>query len=168
MTTWAGNAERPRIVTPADGEVLGPPDGSTDRIIGPTEEATGHFSLVEHRLAPRALAAPLHLHTREDEWSYVLAGRVGALCGDEEIVAEVGDLVRKPRGEWHTFWNAGDEPARVLEVIAPGGLERLFRELASFEGELDPETLSGFAERYGSSVDFERTGSIIERHALRF
>ena len=58
-------------------------------------------------MSPRALAAPLHLHTREDEYSYILEGRMGALLGDEVVEAGPGDLVFKPRDQWHTFWNAG-------------------------------------------------------------
>jgi len=68
----------------------------------------GRLAVVEHVLGPRVLAAPLHLHTLEDEYSYVLEGRVGALLGDEEVFAGPGDLLFKPRGQWHTFWNAGD------------------------------------------------------------
>ena len=75
-------------------------------------EADGRFSLVEHPMSGRALAAPLHRHTHEDEYSYVLEGRVGALLGDEVLIASPGDLIFKPRNQWHTFWNAGDEPAR--------------------------------------------------------
>ena len=55
------------------------------------------FSLVEHPMSPRALAAPLRLHTREDEYSYILEGRMGALLGDEVVEAGPGDLVFKPR-----------------------------------------------------------------------
>ena len=40
-----------------------------------------------------------------------------------------GDLVHKPRNQWHTFWNAGDEPCRILEIISPAGFEEFFREL---------------------------------------
>ena len=89
-------------------------------------EAGERFSLVEHPMSPRALAAPLHLHTREDEYSYVLEGRLGALLGDEVVFGEPGDLVFKPRGQWHTFWNAGDTPARILEIISPAGFEQYF------------------------------------------
>jgi len=39
--------------------------------------------------------------------------------GDEVIEAGPGDLVLKPRGVRHAFWNPGDEPARVLEIISP-------------------------------------------------
>ena len=57
------------------------------------------------------LVAPLHRHTREDEYSFVLEGRMGALLGDEVVYAEAGDLAFKPGNQWHTFWNAGDSPA---------------------------------------------------------
>ena len=78
-------------------------------------------------MAPRALAAPLHRHTREDEYSYVVKGRMGALLGDDVVYAEAGDLVYKPRNQWHTFWNAGDEPCHILEIISPAGFERLLQ-----------------------------------------
>ena len=67
-------------------------------------------------MSPRALAAPLHLHTREDEYSFVLEGRMGALLGDDVVEAGPGDLVFKPPNQWHTFWNAGDVPCRILEI----------------------------------------------------
>src|SRR3712207_2620842 len=56
------------------------------------------FSLVEHPIAPRTLAAPLHVHEHEDEYSYVLAGEVGVQVGEQVAYARPGDLVCKPRG----------------------------------------------------------------------
>ena len=44
------------------------------------DETGGGFSLVEHPIPPRALGAPLHRHSREDEYSFVLEGRLGALA----------------------------------------------------------------------------------------
>src|SRR4030088_1012079 len=101
------------------------------------------FALVEHPMPPRALAAPLHRHSREDEYSYVIEGRMGALLGDQVLEADTGDLVFKPRGEWHTFWNAGDEPCRILEIISPAGFEQFFSELVDLGGvaEAQPEVL---------------------------
>src|ERR1700754_4936907 len=116
--------------------IVGPDAGKTGhlggigvRFMAWAAETGGGFSLVEHPMPPRALAAPLHRHTHEDEYSYVLEGRMGALLGDDVVYAEAGDLVHKPRGQWHTFLNAGDEPCRTLEIIAPGGFERFFAEL---------------------------------------
>ena len=107
-------------------------------------EAAQRFSLVEHPMSPHALAAPLHRHTREDEYSFVLEGRMGALLGDEVVEAGPGDLVFKPRNEWHTFWNAGDEPCRILEIISPAGFERFFSELVELGGPVKaaPEALA--------------------------
>ena len=83
-------------------------------------EATGgRFALIEHEIPPRALAAPVHVHEREDEYSFVLEGRVGVQIGEEDLVAGPGELVVKPRGIPHAFWNAGDETARLLELISP-------------------------------------------------
>jgi len=70
-------------------------------------------------MSARALAAPLHRHAREDEYSYVLHGKIGALLGDDVVMGKAGDLIFKPRNQWHTLWNAGDEPARILEIISP-------------------------------------------------
>ncbi len=156
-----------RVLGPLDGDIIGW-EGSTDRFMIEAEDSGEGFALVEHVLGPRMLAAPLHRHTREDEYSYVLEGRVGALLGDEEVFAEAGDLIFKPRGQWHTLWNAGDVPARILEIISPGGFEKLFRELGAYEGLSDPETLAAMAARYGSQADFERTLPIVERHGLAF
>ena len=80
---------------------------------------------------------------------------MGALLGDDVLEAGPGDLVFKPRGEWHTFWNAGDEPCRILEIIAPAGFERFFAELVELGGvaQADPEPFGALCERYGLEVD---------------
>ena len=132
------------------------------------EETGQGFSLVEHPMSPRALAAPLHLHTREDEYSYVLEGRMGALLGEEVVEAGPGDLVHKPRKQWHTFWNAGDEPCRILEIIAPAGFEKFFEELDAMGGaiEADPEELAALSGRFGLEMQPESVPGLLERFNL--
>jgi mannose-6-phosphate isomerase-like protein (cupin superfamily) len=132
-------------------------------------EAGDRFSLVEHAMSPRALAAPLHLHTLEDEYSFVLEGRMGALLGDEVVEARPGDLVFKPRNQWHTFWNAGDEPTRILEIIAPAGFEQFFRELSDMGGAIDadPHELTALGARYGHYFKLESVPELLERFGLR-
>jgi mannose-6-phosphate isomerase-like protein (cupin superfamily) len=131
-------------------------------------EAGQRFSLVEHPMSPRALAAPLHLHTREDEYSYVLEGRMGALLGDEVVEAGPGDLVHKPRNQWHTFWNAGDEPCRILEIIAPAGFEHFFEELVAMGGVLRaaPEAVADLSARYGLQMRPETVPDLVERFGV--
>jgi uncharacterized RmlC-like cupin family protein len=120
-------------------------------------------------MPPRALAAPLHRHNREDEYSYVLEGRMGALLGDDILEAGPGDLVFKPRGEWHTFWNASDEPTRILEIISPAGFERFFHELVDIGGvaQADPEELAALCERYEHDMQPDTVPELLERFNLR-
>src|SRR5690349_15228359 len=161
-------ATAPRIVGPDDGAAgfLGS-IGVRWMIDG--DEADQRFSLVEHPMSARALAAPLHLHTREDEYSFVLEGRMGALLGDDVVEAGPGELVFKPRNQWHTFWNAGDEPCRILEIIAPAGFELFFRELVELGGavQADPEALAELNARYGLEMQPETVPDLLERFNLR-
>ena len=164
--------------TTSSVKVVGPQDGTLGFLgsigvrwmIDGDETAGRGFSLVEHPMSPRALAAPLHRHTREDEYSFVLEGRVGALLGDDVVVGSQGDLIFKPRDQWHTFWNAGDEPARILEIIAPAGFERFFAELVALGGvsQAEPQVLAGLCARYGLELDPTSVPSLVERFGLRF
>ena len=161
----------PKIVGPRDGKAGSLGSIGVRFMIDTEETHAGGFALVEHPMPPRALAAPLHRHSREDEYSYVLEGRMGALLGEDVVYAEAGDLVHKPRNQWHTFWNAGDEPCRILEIIAPGGFEDFFDELvaAGLSAEPpEPESLAGLGERYGLEFDFESIPGLCERFGVTF
>ena len=159
----------PKIVGPRDGKAgfLG---SIGVRFMIDGDEAAERFSLVEHPLGPRALAAPVHRHNREDEYSYVLEGRMGALLGDAVVEAGPGDLVHKPRDQWHTFWNAGDEPCRILEIISPAGFERFFAELVDMGGVLNAgeQALTELCMRYELEMRPETIPGLVERFGLRF
>jgi mannose-6-phosphate isomerase-like protein (cupin superfamily) len=160
-------SQGPRIVGPEDGKAVDL--GSIGaRMMAWTEETGGGFSLVEHPMPPRRLAAPLHRHSREDEYSFVIEGRMGALLGDDVVIAEVGDLAFKPRDQWHTFWNAGDEPCRILEIISPGGFEHYFDELGAVlgGGEFDPAKLAELGAGYGLEFQPESVPKLCEEHGL--
>ena len=164
----AVNTSAPRIISPEDG-LAGFLGSIGVRFMIDGDETEQRFSLVEHPMSPRALAAPLHLHTREDEYSFVLEGRMGALLGDDVVEAGPGDLVFKPRDQWHTFWNAGDEPCRILEIIAPAGFERFFKELDAMGGALnaDPVELTELGERYGHYFKIDSVPDLLERFDLQ-
>jgi quercetin dioxygenase-like cupin family protein len=91
----AAGSGSPRVVGPDDGKVVDL--GSLGvRFMVRSEESGGGFALVEHPIPPRTLATPLHRHANEDEYSYVLEGRMGAQLGDDVVFAEAATLVFKP------------------------------------------------------------------------
>ena len=129
----------------------------------------GRFALIEHTIPPHALAAPVHTHLNEDEYSFVLSGRLGAMVRDEVIEAGPGELVVKPRGVPHAFWNAGDEEVRLLEMISPAGFESYFDELAPLfagGGPPDFEALAAIQARYALAMDPSSIGPLRERFGL--
>jgi len=156
--------------------VLGPGEGELVHLLAlgvrfmiDGETTDGAFSLVEHPLPPRALGAPLHTHRNEDEYSYVLEGRVGVQLGDEVVEAGPGELVFKPRGVPHAFWNAGDEPVRLLELISPAGFENYFREMAPLLAteQRDEAAIGEVLARYELDLDFGTVPALAQRHGLR-
>jgi mannose-6-phosphate isomerase-like protein (cupin superfamily) len=160
-------SQGPRNLGPEDGKAVDL--GSVGvRFMAWTEETGGGFSLVEHPIPPRTLVAPLHRHSREDEYSFVLEGRMGALLGDDVIYAEVGDLAFKPRDQWHTFWNPDDAPCRILEIISPGGFEHYFEELAAIMSPSAPdlEKVAELGARYGLEFEPESVPRLCEEHGL--
>ena len=115
-------------------------------------DSGGALAALEVTIPPRTLVKP-HNHSREDEFTVVLAGTVGARVGDMVVEAGAGASMVKPRGTPHAMWNLGPEPARVLEVVSPGGLEDYFEELAPVLREhAPPATYDALAERYGLTI----------------
>ena len=130
------------------------------------ELSDGRFAVVHHPLAPHALAAPLHMHHKEDEYSYVVNGTLGALLGGDVITAEPGTWVRKPRHQWHTFWNAGDQRCEIIEVISPAGFEDYFREVAAAWGDI--ETFAQINRKYSLDMRFDSVPDLCRRFNLIF
>ena len=161
--------ENVRIVRPGQGR-SGRLGGMGVRFMVSGDESGGGFALVEHPLKPHALGAPLHRHSREDEYSYVLEGRIGAMLGDQVIFGEPGDLIFKPRDQWHTFWNARDTEASLLEIISPAGFERYFGELVELflTGRSAPEVLAEVRSRYGLETDPSSIPRLVAEHGLIF
>jgi quercetin dioxygenase-like cupin family protein len=157
------------LVPPGAGELI-QIGGFGTRYRIPSSSTQGAAGIVEHTLEPGLLGAPMHRHSREDEISCVTAGELTIQIGDEVHTAGVGSVVLKPRGIFHTFWNAGGETARFLEVIVPGGFEGYFRELRALvpkELKPDPDAIAALAARYGLELDFESVPRLMQRHGVR-
>ncbi|WP_309125723.1 cupin domain-containing protein [Kocuria sp.] len=123
----------------------------TARTMLPTEVAEGRLSIVEHCLDPEEPGAPLHRHAQEDEYTVVVEGR-GVLLGEDVYEAGPGELVLKPRHQWHTFWNPVEDRCRLLKLICPAGGEQFFQDVGPFfphNAEPDFAGILGACERFG-------------------
>ena len=137
------------IVGPGEGEERGLGTiGVVFKLFG--EQTNGQVSIVEHPF-PVGACVPPHLHTREDEYSVVTEGEIGFRSGDREVVLGAGGYITKPRGETHAMWNAGEAPARMIEVISPAGFEHFFWAMSGLmeSGPPTPEEVAVLAEKYG-------------------
>jgi quercetin dioxygenase-like cupin family protein len=144
---------RLKVVQPGEGRSgqLLPGIGVAFKIGG--ADSGGALSIVEHPFEVGALVPP-HVHTREDEYSYVIEGEIGFRSEDQEVVLGPGGYIIKPRGEVHAMWNAGKTPARMIEVISPAGFEDFFGEVADMNdrGTFEFAAMAEMAERYGLSL----------------
>jgi quercetin dioxygenase-like cupin family protein len=93
-----------------------------------TGESTGEsLVLIENLTAPGG-GPPPHIHTREDEFFYVLDGSFEIRIGDEVHAVGPGGFAYVPRGTVHNFRNTAEAPSRILVGFTPGGIEGFFQE----------------------------------------
>jgi quercetin dioxygenase-like cupin family protein len=157
-----------KVVEPGGGRIgrLGPGVGVHFKIDG--EDTGGALSVVEHPFEVGALVRP-HVHTREDEISIVLEGRIGFRSEDQEVVLGSGGYIIKPRNQVHAMWNAGDTPARMIEIITPAGFEGFFRGFADLNdaGPIDLTRVAELAAAHGLPyADPPWLGDVIARYDL--
>jgi mannose-6-phosphate isomerase-like protein (cupin superfamily) len=159
--------ERPRfLIEVGGGDAIW--DGPIGTVIKVPESSTGGLlSVCEMPIAPGYMVPP-HTHADTDEWSYVLEGRVGARIADDEFTTGPGSWILKPRGLMHTFWNAGPEPARIIELMTPGRFESFFRRMTDLarRDELTDEVMEALAAEFKTTVSLEWVDELAGRYGL--
>lgn len=141
--------------------------GTTYKVL--SKFANGSVAVVEHTLEAKSLGAPVHKHTYEDETSYVLEGELSVIQNGEVRIVTPGEYIVKPRGIFHTFWNATDKTIRFIEIISPGGFEMYFAEMAPFFSQGHPpqvEKMKQVAIKYGLTTDPNAAKEIIQKYGL--
>lgn len=141
----------------------------TNRTLLHGDATGGRFSVVETRIEPKQSANPPHRNSREDMFLVVVEGRVGAQLGDEVFEAGPGELVRMPRGQWHCFWNAGEEPARAQVILSPAGYENSLEQMAQHIPEGAPpdmDAVTAIAQEAGVELDLPGWMDLIQRQGL--
>lgn len=158
----------PRVVRPEEAHHLSLYDVAFRYGVG-ADASDGALSMLEVTIPPRTLVKP-HLHTLEDEYTLILAGTVGARLGDETIESiPAGSWLVKPRSLGHAMWNTSEEPVRILEVVAPGGLERYFEQLAPVLTQRGPEwteRYAALADEFGLTILDDWTDELQEKYGI--
>lgn len=160
------------------------PDGSTfgDGIEnGPkvrSEHTNGQFCCQEFHMKPKTAGPPPHVHSELDEVMRVLEGSVHVLVGETVTELKAGDWHVRPHGIIHTFWNAGDVPARVIDMYPNQDLLSMFDEYVRIENKMksqgigmqSPEAsklVDELMKKYGITMYPEKFPPIIEKYGLK-
>lgn len=144
-----GDAARAIFLAPGQGEALSLV-GERVRVLADGRASAGRCLIFEETTPPGG-GPPLHRHSRDDEYFYVLQGRFAFVVDGARFTAEPGAFLCAPRGSTHTFRNTGATPGRMLILCAPAGLEAPFREADAAEraGAASPERLATIFARAG-------------------
>lgn len=86
------------------------------------------FALTEVVAGPDDMP-PLHVHRRDDETFYVLAGGLTVWVGSEIVEAGPGTCVHLPRNIAHTYRTAPEGSTRWLVISSPAGFEAVFEHM---------------------------------------
>ena len=145
------------FVGPNDGKALPNPIGGRMVVKVRDEDTGGGYSVHDNTIPPGSPGPLPHIHRNHDEAFYVLEGELTVRVGPRKIMAPAGSFVVVPRGAVHQPSNPGTEPARVLLIFSPAGMDHFFEEAA--EGRMplqaeptDPEVrekLAAFTQKYG-------------------
>jgi quercetin dioxygenase-like cupin family protein len=101
--------------------------GDVYRFLATGEDTDGKYALWE-ALVPPGGGPPPHVHSREEEGFYILAGEITFTINGARMVARTGMFANMPVGTPHSFKNESSEPAKMLISVAPAGLEQMFFE----------------------------------------
>ena len=161
--------ERSKIIlTPEDSVYLslGP---LSARMLITSEDSAARVGIIESPIEAGVLASPLHTHSKEDGWWFILEGSFAAQVGSENVEAGPGALVRAPRGIPHTYWNPGPGAARYLEIFSPGGLERYFEQIATLLAADPPDiqTILELPGEYGLELLWDSVAELQDKHGVR-
>lgn len=147
---WQDLSVKPIIYGPEEGEMIS---------LGPTrtrflaqQSDTEQLSVTDSVLAPGFPGPVPHRHEHTFDVFFVVEGTVTFRLEGETRELPAGSFVLVPPGNVHTFANPSDKPARLLNIMAPAGLEQYLKEVAAAAAKSgrppDPREMAGIAARY--------------------
>jgi quercetin dioxygenase-like cupin family protein len=136
MTTQTVNGNAFALAT-YEGRTLCPLDVlGTEVLVKLGNTDANGATAVFHQDVPPMSGPPLHRHSHEDEWFYVLDGEITFEIDGQRTVLCAGGSAFAPRGTAHTFKNFRDLSAKMLVMVTPGRFQQFFEDLSSLNAAL--------------------------------
>jgi quercetin dioxygenase-like cupin family protein len=131
------------------------------------QDTGGRMTLLEIPCDPSSVVAPVHTHTREDEYQLILEGEVGFELDGEVIHARAGDMIIQERDVPMAIWNPTDQPARLLVMFTPGGYDEYLKEVTPLIVAGDRAAMPAVWTKYGLDIDPSSIPRIMQQQGLR-
>jgi mannose-6-phosphate isomerase-like protein (cupin superfamily) len=161
---------KPLLVKQDEGERFSNPSSSfTGKLMG--HHTNGNLAALEITVNDGWLVGPPHLHQQTDEIMYVQEGTITMLVGTDVINIPAGSWHFRPRKIIHTYWNKSGKPAKIVELISPGGFEEYLKKLCSIyqqHGKIDASEVEKFIRNYDIEPRFDLLQPLIEKYGLKF
>ena len=128
-----------------------------------TADNNGAFDFVISKMR-RGTEPPPHIHSREDEFFYVLSGKIRVYVGGEVFSVTAGQCIFLPRRKPHA-WLIGSEEIHTIAVSTPGGfndaLNRLGTPAERMEVPADVDTVTY------ANADLTETINVFRQYGVR-
>lgn len=148
---------RPVALRPGEGPSVDNPVGGVLTFKVTSDQSGGELTAAETVAAP-AEGPPLHMHSNEVEFIYILEGTFRIRLGDELLDAAPGSFVFIPRGTPHTWRNIGAAAGRFFFGVIPAAtaFEEFFKRYARLPR--DQRGTEAFARLAGETKALEVLG----------
>jgi mannose-6-phosphate isomerase-like protein (cupin superfamily) len=135
------------------------------------EDTAGAFSVVEFRLDPVTLGAPLHVHHNEDLFLTVLDGELVIQIDEQAAAIKSNQSIKITRSTPFAVWNQSNHAVRFLEILQPAGFEQSFFELDeifSADQAVEYKAICALEMKYGLETDFQSIFELTEQYGLQY
>lgn len=148
-------------ITPAQTGLDGVAWNILGQVYVPKQITDDSFSW--HATFPEETFVPPHLHVGQDEYIFVIEGRIDLLLGDQRTSAGPGDLVRMPQGLPHAFYNNSGRVTTALFWATPTRrLVELYRRLHNLSSPAEVvEVAREYGIHFGPPVSSARPGTVV-------
>ena len=100
--------------------------GQNVRVRTPGAATEGRVTVIECVEPPHSPPPVFTRHAFIEMFLVVRGALTFQFLHESAFVLETGQMVTVPGWKPHSFWNEGDEPARIMLICTPAGLDRFF------------------------------------------